>query len=307
MTNHTPQRWPLLIPAIFVFLWSSGFVAAKLGLPDANPMSFLLLRFFIVTLLMAAMALTMRAQWPSTWQGMGQSMLVGVLLHGIYLGGVFTAIDRGMPAGLAALIVSLQPVLTAMLAKPLLNETVTLKQWVGIVFGFGGLVLVLFDRAGFGGSGTGWVLQWGTLGFAIAGLIGVTLGSIIHKKYAQHQDMRTSGFFQYLGAFLFLIFMTMFIKPGAVVWTPEFILALGWLVLAMSFGAIFLLMRLIRHGEMSKVAALFFLVPPTTAVLAYLIFGEQLTLIELTGMAITALGVMLVSKKQPTKQMPPQH
>lgn len=297
MTDHTSQRWLLLTPAIFVFLWSSGFVAAKLGLSDANPMSFLLLRFSIVTLLMAAMALTMRAQWPATWRGRGQSMLVGVLLHGIYLGGVFTAIDRGMPAGLAALIVSLQPVLTAMFAKSLLNETVTFKQWVGIVLGFGGLVLVLFDRAGLGGSSTGWVLQWGTLAFAIAGLIGVTIGSIIHKKYAQHQDMRTSGFFQYLGAFLFLATLTMFIEPKAVVWTFEFVLALGWLVLAMSFGAIFLLMHLIRHGDMSKVAALFYLVPPTTAVLTYLFFGEQLTYIELGGMAITALGVMLASKK----------
>jgi len=297
MTNPTSQRWLMLAPAIFVFLWSSGFVAAKLGLPDSDPMSFLLLRFSIVMVLIGALALAMRAPWPATWTAKGQSMLVGVLLHGIYLGGVFSAIDRGMPAGLSALIVSLQPVLTAMFAKSLLNETVTFKQWIGIVLGFGGLVLVLFDRAGLGGANTGWALEWGSLAFATAGLIGITLGSILHKKYTQNQDLRTSGFLQYLGAFLFLAIIALFIKPQTVIWTPEFVLALSWLVLAMSFGAVFLLLQIIRHGEMSKVATLFYLVPPTTAVLAYLIFGEQLTLVELTGMAITAIGVMLASRK----------
>jgi len=259
MTDHTSHRWLLLAPAIFVFLWSTGFVAAKLGLPDADPMSFLLLRFIIVAVLMGLLALVTRAQWPSTRAAVGHSLLVGILLHGIYLGGVFSAIDRGMPAGLSALIVSLQPVLTAVLAKPLLDETVTFKQWIGIALGFGGLVLVLFNRAGFGGSNTGWVLEWGALGFAVAGLIGITLGSIYHKKYAQHQDMRTSGLFQYLGAFLFLGVISIFVTPEKVIWTSEFVLALGWLVLAMSFGAVFLLMKIIRHGEMSKVATLFYL------------------------------------------------
>jgi drug/metabolite transporter (DMT)-like permease len=297
MTDHTPQRWLLLAPAIFVFLWSSGFIAAKLGLPDSDPMSFLLLRFAIVIALMGALALAMRAPWPSTWTAVSQSMLVGILLHGIYLGGVFSAIDRGMPAGLSALIVSLQPVLTAMLAKSLLNETVSFKQWIGIILGFGGLVLVLFDRAGLSGSNTGCALEWGTLAFAVAGLIGITLGSILHKKYTQTQDLRTSGFLQYLGAFLFLAIIALFIEPQKIIWTSEFVLALGWLVLAMSFGAVLLLLQIIRHGEMSKVATLFYLVPPTTVVLAYLVFGEQLTLVELTGMAITAIGVMLASRK----------
>lgn len=286
------QGWIGLTPVIFVLLWSTGFIGAKLGLPDSTASSFLLLRIAIVLGVLGILLLFTSSRWPGSLADIGHSLLVGILLHGFYLGGVFSAVEHGMSAGQIALITSLQPILTAVVAKPLLGEDVTAKQWTGIVLGFLGLILLLYDRAGLGSFGND-PLPWTAWVFSAAALLGITAASIYQKKFAQSQDLKTATFLQYGGAFLFIGAIAIIIQPAPVIWSLEFTLALGWLVIALSLGAVVLLLYLIREGEVSKVASLFYLVPPTTALMAYLLFDERLGPVELLGLLLVVFGVML--------------
>jgi drug/metabolite transporter (DMT)-like permease len=275
-----------LAPFLFVLLWSTGFIGAKLGLPHAAPLAFLLIRYLLVITLMTSLALLLRAPWPNTrrqWLHIGVS---GLLVHAVYLGGVFMAIGAGLPAGVTSLVVGLQPLLTATVAGWLLGEAILPRQWLGLLLGFVGVTLVLSGKLG-----ADFALD--ALWPALAALIGITAGTLYQKRFCPHFDWRTGSVAQFLPTALVTGAIVTVQGSFRVDWTHEFIFALGWLVLVLSIGAISLLNWLIRHGSAVNVASLFYLTPPTTALLAWLLFGETLTGIALAGMALAVWGVYL--------------
>ena len=278
------------LPALFILLWSSAFISAKFGLPDAGPFSFLLTRFVIVSLLFGAIAVALRRPWPRG-RMLGNLLFVGVLMHGFYLGGVFFSIAHGMPAGLSALIVSVQPVLTAALGVWLLDERPTPGQWLGIALGATGVVLVLWPRLGGDIPFIGFVS-------CIVSLLAITFGTIWQKRHGGGMDLVTGNAMQALAAAIFYGAIVLAFEPYRVDWTMEFSLAMGWLVLAVSLGAVSILMVLIKNGSAAATTSLFFLVPPASAIMAWTAFGEALGPIGLVGLGITTAGVWLVNRRQ---------
>ena len=216
-----------------------------------------------------------------------------MLVHGVYLGGVFWAINEGMPAGISAIIVGLQPLLTAILARYTLKEVLTARHWVGFFVGIGGLFLVLQPK--FQLTGTG--ITFAATLVCLFSVIGITLGTIYQKKYVPNIDVRAGTFFQYLGTIPLMAMGVWFDGGYYIEWTGEFIIALGWLVFVLSIGAISLLMILIRHGAVSRIASLFYLVPVATAIEGYFLFGETLTLMQLLGMLIV-IGAVTLARQQ---------
>lgn len=285
-------------PGLFVFLWSTGFVATIYGLAHAEPLTFLAYRFGIVVVLLAGFAFVTRAPWPKTTELIGQNALVGILMHGCYLGGVYLALSRGMPAGISALIIGLQPAITAMVAQPLLGERVNRIQWLGIALGFVGMMLVVWNKAVAQGA-AGWVPDTWALVFMAVSLCGITSASIYQKAKLPDQDIRTGTTWQYIGATIFVTVLAFAFEDGRVEWAPEVIYSMLWLVLVLSVGAVPLFMFIIRHGDVSKVASLLYLVPAVTAVIAWLLLGEVLNMVQIAGMAVTTFGVALVNRKTP--------
>lgn len=276
-------------PALFVFLWSTGFIGAKAGMPYAEPLTFLALRFGLVTLLMLPVAILTGAPWPRGVMALHVGM-VGLLLHAGYLGGVFVAIHRGVPAGLAALIVGAQPLLTALLARPFLGERVERRKWVGLALGFVGVGLVMADRLGFGhADALG-------LGLCVLAVVAMALGSVYQKRFCARVDLRTASVVQYLAAGLPVLALAWTTETMAIRWETPFLLAMAWLILVLSIGAVSLLYVLIRRGAAAEVASLFYLVPPSTALMGYLLFGETLSPVTIFGMVLAALGVALVNR-----------
>ena len=281
--------WLAAMPAVFVFLWSTGFIGAKLGLPSAEPMTFLSLRFALVALVFFAFVLIVRAPWPRSWAEAGHIAVVGLLLHGVYLGGVFASIDLGVEAGVSALIVGAQPLLTAIAAGPVLGERVTLRQWLGLLLGFAGVTLVVWQKLQLGlGTPLG-------MGLSFLALLGITAGTLYQKRYCADMPLRSGNAIQFGAAALATGLLAFALETRVIDWTPEFIFAMAWLVILLSFGAVTLLIILIRRGAASRVASLFYLVPPSTAALAWLIFGERFGPLALGGMALVVLGVALVN------------
>jgi drug/metabolite transporter (DMT)-like permease len=276
------------MPGLFVLLWSTGFVSAKFGLPYAEPLTFLLLRFSLVLALMLPLALTMRAAWPDTLNQAGHVAVVGVLMQGGYLGGVFCSIHLGMSAGVSALIVGVQPILTAFASAPLFGEKLRARQWSGLVLGFGGVLLVVLGRSPLSG------ITAAGLALSLLALVSITAGTLYQKRYCGAVDLRTGSVIQFCAAGLVLLPLALAFETMRVNWTAEFICTLGWLVLVLSIGAISLLYVLIRTGAATKVASLFYLVPPVTALMAYFMFGETLSAAAMAGMALAAIGVALV-------------
>ena len=276
----------MALPALFVLLWATGFIGAKFGLPYAPPLTFLLLRFAIVIALMAVIAWVMRAPWPRGAQAVHVA-IAGVLLQAGYLGGVFCAIDLGMTAGLSALIVGLQPILTAVFASSV-GEQVSRRQWTGFVLGFGGVVLVLWNKIGYAGFG------WEAVACACVALASITAGTIYQKRYCGAQDLRTQSVVQFIAAGAVLLPLAWLFEQRPIVWSGQFLFALGWLVVVLSLGAISLLLVLIRRGASTQVASLMYLVPPATALMAWAWFGEVLTPLGLAGMVVAVIGVALV-------------
>lgn len=282
----------IFLPGLFVLLWSTGFIGAKLGLPYAEPTTFLIVRFAIITVLLAGFAGLTRAPWPKSWHEAGHIALAGVLMQAVYLGGTFSAIYHGVPAGIAALIVGIQPLLVAAVAGPVLNEQVSLRQWAGLALGLGGVLLVVWTKLDLG---IGSMLGYGLAGLA---LLGITVGTVYQKKYCPQIDLRSGNAIQYAAAVVVLAPFALLFEDRVIEWSGEFIFALGWLCIVLSLGAISLLFSLIRRGGAAQVSSLFFLVPPCTALVAYFLFGETLNLLALIGMAATMVGVALVNQKR---------
>jgi drug/metabolite transporter (DMT)-like permease len=283
--------WTAVAPAVFVVLWSTGFIAGKAGVPYAEPLTFLSVRFAIVTVAMLIAALLVRAAWPKGVM-IAHLAMVGLLMHSLQLGGVFSAIQIGLPAGLAALIIGLQPILIAAVVGPLLGERVSLRQWMGFVLGFGGAALVLSERYGLSAGPAG----LGAPALAVCGLIGGTAGTLYQKRYCADANLWTAAVIQYAAATVPVTLLAARFETMEIMWSGQFIAALAWLVLGLSVGAISLLYLLIRRGAVSKLASYFFLVPPTTALIAWAMFGEHLGPVALAGMAVAALGVALVQR-----------
>jgi drug/metabolite transporter (DMT)-like permease len=285
-------NWVSAMPAVFVLLWSTGFIGAKYGLPYAEPLTFLLIRLSLVAAVLTVVALVMRAPWPATWREGAHIAVAGLLVHGVYLGGVFTGIHHGLPAGVAALIVGLQPLLTAAGAGPLLGEKVTPKQWLGLILGLVGVLLVVAEKLSLSTD------HLVGAGLCTAALIGITAGTLYQKRFCTGMDLRTGAIIQYTATSLGLLAIAPWFETMRVAWTPEFLFALGWLSFVLSVGAVFLLFQLIRRGAAARVASLFYLVPPVTAAIAFLMFGERLGLPALAGMAIAVAGVALVNRSR---------
>lgn len=284
-----PTRHAAAFPLLFVVLWATGFIGAKLGLPHAEPLTFLLIRYLIVIGLMTLLALVMRAPWPKDprqWFHIGVS---GLLVHALYLGGVFVAISKGLPAGVTSLVVGIQPLLTAVGAGWLLGEKVLPRQWAGLVLGFVGVGLVVSGKIG---VGFGVDALWP----ALAALAGITAGTLYQKRFCAAFDWRTGAVAQFVPTAVVTFIAVALTENFRVEWAGEFVFALGWLVCVLSLGAISLLNWLIRHGSAVNLASLFYLVPPCTALIAWALFGETLTGIALIGMGLAVWGVYLARK-----------
>ncbi|MBK7899889.1 MAG: DMT family transporter [Azonexus sp.] len=279
-----------IYPLLFVFLWSTGFIGAKFGLPYAEPLSFLLVRYGIVIVLMSVLALATRAPWPREprqWVHIGVS---GLLVHATYLGGVFVAIGHGLPAGITALVVGMQPLLTALGAGWLLGERVSGRQWAGLALGFVGVVLVVSGKIT-GGPALGPMLVP-----ALVALLGITAGTLYQKRYCASFDLRAGSVIQFVPTAVVTAIAVALFEDFRIDWTPQFGFALAWLVGVLSLGAISLLNLLIRGGSAVNVASLFYLTPPTTALIAWGIFGETLAPVALVGMVLAVSGVYVVAR-----------
>jgi drug/metabolite transporter (DMT)-like permease len=277
------------IPVLFVGLWATGFIGARYAMPHAEPFVFLALRFLIAAMLLGALAALAGAPWPRG-RSILWSILAGVLIHGVYLGAVFWAIHNGMPAGLSALIIALQPILTAILAARLVGEIIDRKLILGLVLGLLGVTMVMVPSLRNIGGAT-----LPTYAACFLAVVGMSIGTIIQKQMASMSDLRTGTFWQYVGATALMALMTLLFEEGRIDFTRELLFALAWLVVVLSLAAIFLLMLLIRNGAVSRVATLFYLVPGTTAVLAWLLFDETLTPFQIAGLLVTTLAVRLAS------------
>jgi drug/metabolite transporter (DMT)-like permease len=290
--SATAPPTPILkvVPGAFVLLWSTGFIGAKLGLPHAEPLTFLLLRFACVTIILVTVAVVIRSPWPHSWEQAGRVALVGLLIHGCYLGGVFVAISLGVPAGLAALLASLQPLLTAAVSGWYLGEPVTRRQWAGIGLGLIGVAFVVNDKLTLSRDDL-----LGVLGTMVA-VAGITCGTLYQKRHLTGVNLVTGGVVQFAAVMIVYTVLAPIFETMRVEWTGEFVFALGWLTVVLSIGAVMLFYLMIRHGAAAKVASLFYLVPSVTAVIAYLLFGETLGPLAILGMIVAALGVFLVTR-----------
>lgn len=281
------------MPFLFVLIWSTGFIVAKFGLPYAEPLTFLLLRFVGVLIVLLPIVLVMRAPWPHG--RIAHIAVAGVLVQAGYLAGVWCAIKLGMPAGLSALIVGLQPILTAF-AAPLVGESVRGRQWVGLMFGLLGVGLVVANKISLIG------LSWQSIALCVFALLSITVGTLYQKRFCPTFDLRTGTIIQFAASIAVVLpFAIMFehLTPEleSVQWTLHFIGALLWAVFALSIGAIFLLFALIRKSAATQVTSLLYLTPPTTAVMAWLMFGEAFSIVGMIGMVLAVIGVALVVRK----------
>lgn len=279
-----------IAPPLFVALWATGFIGARYAMPWVEPFSFLAVRFIISAALIALLMIWFTGK-PLTPGLAFHSVIAGMLMHGVYLGSVFWAIRNGMPAGLSALIVGLQPLITAFIAVPVLGDRVTIRHWTGLVVGFVGVTIVLWPKIGVIGAG----VNAATLGASILSVLGMSAGTIWQKRFVQGANMLRGTLWQYLGGALVAIPIALFFEERTVVINGDTVFAMAWLVLVLSLGAIFLLMYLISQGAISKVASLFYLVPACTAVFAWYLFGEELSLVQMAGIAVTSFGVALAT------------
>ena len=291
------------MPLAFVGIWSTGFIVARLVAPYTDPLTFLSYRYLLSIGVFATIALCVHAPWPRGARAWTKALLAGVLLQGIYLGGAFWAVHHGLAAGITSLVVGLQPLLTALLAFPLLGETVGARKWCGIALGFTGALLVLSPDLAPGVRG----IQAWPLAAAVAAMLGITLGTIWQKRTAAAADIRTHAAAQFIGAAVVTIPAAWLTESGRFDMVWQAWLGLLWSVFGLSVGAISLLLFMIRRGSVASVASLFYLVPPVVALLAYLLFDETLGLVQIIGMLIAAAGVALAGRGGETSRQPRHH
>jgi drug/metabolite transporter (DMT)-like permease len=280
----------------FVLVWSTGFIVARYGVPHAPALSFLGLRFALTLLVLAPLIMVQHARWPSLREA-AHLAIAGLLIHGIYLSGVWIAIEHGMPSAMSALIVNMQPILTAVWVA-WAGEHVTRRQWLGLLLGLIGVVLAVASKwTAEGVSAT-------NLLCCVAALAGITAGTLYQKRQVPAFDLRTGTFVQLAASLALVGPFALLLESRPVMWNAELVLALAWAVLAISIGAVFLLFRLIERGSATSVTSLMYLVPPTTALMAWLLFDEAYGWWAAAGMAFAAAGVALVQQARPAPITP---
>ncbi len=285
------SAWVRAMPLVFVLIWSTGFIVAKFGLPYGPPLGFLAWRYFFSILCFLIWIALARARWPDDpWQCLHLAV-TGVLMHAGYLGGVWVAVELGMGSGLAALIVGLQPVLTAVWVSRIEGGRISRAQWLGLLLGFGGLVLVIWRKLMAGTEVSAF-----TLSATVFALLAITVGTLYQKRHLRATDVRTANAIQ-LGAALLVTLPLTFLETEPMVWNASLIGAMAWAVLGLTLGGSSLLYLLIQRGAATSVTSLMYLVPPTTAIMAWFLFDELITVVTLVGTALTAVGVALVVRQ----------
>ena len=285
-----------LAPAIFVLLWSTGWVMAKYAGIYADPLTFLVMRYLLATLLFVGFCLATGAVWPKTWTAAGHAVVSGIFLHGLYLGAVWWAIGQGVPAAISGIIAGLQPLMTAVVAPALIGENLSGQQKIGLTLGFLGIALAVIPKVL--AIDTGMTpIQLFPVVINILGMAAVTYGTIYQKRYLQDGDIRSTATLQYVGALIVTIPAAFLLEDMRVIWSVQLFAALAWAVLGLSMGAIALLLYLIRRGQVSKAASLIYLVPPLAALQAWLLFDEALTPPMIVGTVIAVAGVYLTNRK----------
>ena len=298
MESHKPPpSWIAIAPSLFVVLWATGFVVARLSAGHVEPLTFLSIRFPIAGGLFMLIAVLQRAPWPNRRQAF-HAAVAGALLHGAYLGPVYWAVANGMPAGVSALIVGLQPLMTTILAAAIVGETITRRHWLGLLVGILGIGLVVWPKLTLHAiSG----ITPATTAVCIFGAFSVSLGTVYQKKFATGFNLSSGGVWQYAGASLVVIAGAVATENFGFDGSSSAWVALGWSVIVLSLAAITLLMLLIRHGDVSRVSGLIFLVPAVAALMTYLLFGETLVPLQILGMAVCAGAVFIVTHQTPNE------
>ncbi len=280
----------LVFPFLFVLLYGSGFVGAKYGLPDSTPLSFLTLRFFIAGAILFLIAKVLKESFPLL-KDIFHISVAGSLTVATFSIGVFISIDMGLSPSLSAIIIALQPILVAILAKSFVNEEIIPRQWLGLIAGLLGVLLVVFHNIDFSTAGLYSVL------LSVVGLLGLTFGNLYQKKYCSDMSLFTGGSIQSLSSGFICLVLLLLFDTYKIVWTNEFIYALSFMSIGVSIGALSLLYIMIQRSEVSKVASLFYLVPVSAAITGYLIYDEVFDLLTGLGVVIVAIGVYLTNKK----------
>lgn len=284
-------------PFLFVLLWSTGFIASKVAAADAEPFTFLALRFALVLAILVVWVIAARIPWPSR-EALLQAALTGILIHAAYLGGVMWSLRLGMPAGLVAIVVSTQPILTAVLAGPLLGEWPGRRQWAGMPIGLLGVALVLAPKLTLP-SDTGGLAGLALVAVLLA-LVGITFGTLNQKRHGMQGNLMALTLAQYAGAFVVALVVATTTETMEIRYTVEFWLATLWLVAVLSIGAIWLLMEMIRASEVSRVTSLFYLVPAITTLMAAVMFQETITAMQMVGMALVMFAVFAIRSRPRT-------
>ena len=276
-----------MFPALFVFLWSTGFIAAKAGLADSGPLTFLAMRFGLVSLLMLLLFPVLRPAWPATRTEILHLVVLGLLMQVTYFGGAWLSMATGVGAGTAALILSMQPVLTALVAGPVLGERLGRHQWLGLGLGLAGVGLVVDQKLG-QGLGTVAGMAW-----CFVALLAITCGTLYQKRFCPAMDVHSGLFIQFVAAFVVLVPLAWLVEGWRVTWTTGFVAALVWVAVFLSLISVMLLTVMIKRHEASRITSLFFLVPPVTALIAWLLLGETMGPLAVAGLGLAVSGVAM--------------
>jgi drug/metabolite transporter (DMT)-like permease len=296
MNPPKADRLLLLAPGLFVLLWSTGWISARFIVGIVEPLTFLVWRFALSALALAILVQATGADWPRRPRELAHMLVSGVLIQAVYLGAVWWAVANGVPAGLSGLIAALQPIFTALLAPALMGETITRRQWGGISLALAGITLVLSPKlTGLTSEAVSLVAL--PIGINIIGMASVTLGSFYQKRFIPTANLLTSTALQNVGALLALLPVAIATETLTMRWTPTTVAVMAWSVVGLSMGATMLFFWIIRRGAVSRAAALIYLIPPTVAVEAYLLFGESLSVLQIAGLVVTVLGVALAVKR----------
>ncbi len=287
-------------PTLFVLVWSTGWIAAGYAAPYADPLTFLVIRHALAAAGLGAIAFAFAVPWPRGRAAILHAMAAGALLNGFYLAGVWWAVRHGVPAGLSGVIAALQPIFTAALAPLLIGEKVGARRWAGVAIGFGGLTVAFAPRLAALDSAALGATLW-PIAVNVLAMVSVTLGTFYQKRFAAAGDLRAVTALQFIGAFLVTLPLAILFEPMHIVWNRTIILTMLWSVLALSIGGISAFVYLIRRGAVAKAAALIYLVPPVTAAMAWIAFGETLSLLQIAGLCATVAGVWLAAGEAKAK------
>ena len=287
-----------IIPWLFVLIWSTGFVAAKYGLQFAEPFTLLSYRNGLTLIVLIIFTQVNKSIWPKSGLAFIHLMVTGLLIHGIYLGGVFQAIKWEVSVGLTAMIIGLQPLGMAFIAGIILHEKVTTRQWLGLLIGIIGLYVILFEKLDFGFDGFFTNFSFWVVLAVFGSLFSISVCTIYQKRFCNEMDLISGTLIQYLGAFILCVFISFYFETGEINWTSTFIVTLGWQIFGLSIGAVLLLMTMIKQDASAKVGSYFYLVPALVAIQAWYLFGETMNFVSIIGVILIAFAVaMTVSKK----------